>query len=204
MPGWDGVVFVGEVEAFGLPGFDPVRYDEPCRKVIAADETLTTRMLFAIGDMHGSGASLYLSIGDRLAYDYGAIAEGGFWDTYSNQVTLRIPSGAAPMKGRRSPPTLDASAVPPLRTRASVVTLSGLAHDSDGIAHLVVFADDDKVFLDVSDPEVAAIQTIPYTATVRLEPGSHRLTVIATDVHGLTRTQSHRVFVEEPEPQASR
>jgi hypothetical protein len=81
--------------------------------------------------------------------------------------------------------------------------VSGLAQDASGIAYVAVFADDDKVFLDAADRARPIVSTVPFTATVALEPGMHRLTIVAADLDGLTRTQTHRVWVT-PTAQASR
>jgi hypothetical protein len=201
-PGWDGDVFVGG-EGAGQPGFDVVAYEGPCWHVLAPGETSTERLLFTVTEPIVGDVPLVLTIGDVQNYDAGAVDEGGLYSTFANRVTLWLSADGAQSSGDAVAPVVSTSAVPPLTTSSPTVTVSGLAQDSSGIAYVAVFADDDKVFLEVADKEREAVSTVPFTATLALEPGMHRLTVVAADLEGLTRTQTHRVWVT-PAAQASR
>jgi carboxyl-terminal processing protease len=201
-PGWDGDVFVGG-EVTGEPGFDVVNYAAPCRHVLAPGEMSTERLLFTVTQPIIGDVPLVLTVGDVQNYDVGAVDEAGLWRTFANRMTLWLSADGALSSGEAVPPVVSTTAAPPLTTSSPTVTVSGLAQDASGIAYVAVFADDDKVFLDAADRARPIVSTVPFTATVALEPGMHRLTIVAADLDGLTRTQTHRVWVT-PTAQASR
>ena len=76
--------------------------------------------------------------------------------------------------------------------------MSGRASDADGLAHVMVYAGDDKVFFEGSR-HGEEMSMVPFSADVRLEPGRNTISVLATDADGLTATTSRVIYLPEPE-----
>ena len=79
--------------------------------------------------------------------------------------------------------------------------VSGRASDPEGLAHVVVYVDGDKVFLQDNShhPELQ----VPFTAEALVGEGRHILVVVATDVAGHQTTASRAIWVE-PAPELVR
>lgn len=202
-PGWDGLQFVGG-EPAGEPGFDPVEYEPDCLKRILPGQTAKAQLALQIVDIPAEGAALELQVGDGLAYDHVAAVEQGLWGLLGGRTSLLLRDGRTVNDGQAHPPQIDLSQAPPLSTAERTLTVSGLARDDRGLAHVQVFVDDDKAFVDASPHVGAPLRAVPFTATVQLEPGVHRVVVVATDRDGLSQTRSQRVWVREEGRTASR
>jgi len=143
----------------------------------------------------GTVLDLQLGIGDERAYDWLAIVEGEFEGLYEIEdpirLTVRQPN---PAPVTEQVPIIQLDRVPAAVTSSRLVTLSGRAADPSGLAHVVVYADGDKVFL--QDNSASPSVQVPFTAEVMLEAGRHVLVVLATDTSGHQTSKSRAVWVE--------
>ncbi len=92
--------------------------------------------------------------------------------------------------GGASPPQSEWSRRPEARVDGGSVTLSGLVTDDRGVAHVVVFAGEDKVFFEGSSSSSSPVRSVPFTATVSIQDERVPFVVIATDTDGLVHTVS--------------
>jgi carboxyl-terminal processing protease len=131
---------------------------------------------------------LDLTVGDARAFDYAAVMRQNFYSTFTNTETLRF-SADTPLgdSQRQAPPDVRISRAPPLKSERGTVVVSGQVTDDHGLAHVVVYHNDRKVFFADGGQDLRAL---PFTADLRLKPGLNTVVVIATDVDGLARTRS--------------
>jgi carboxyl-terminal processing protease len=171
-----------------------------CRYELAPGAKWTGRFTVRVIEPLSTGYGLHLSLGDGEAFDYGAVVRGGFYGYYRQEEELRFGLGT-PLAAsvRRAPPEIKLTRLPGLRADSDLITVSGRASDADGLAHLLVYAGDDKVFFEGSR-DGQELRTVPFSADVRLRPGRNTISVLATDASGMTATTSRVIFLpSEPE-----
>ncbi|HMV69726.1 MAG TPA: hypothetical protein PKA64_22985, partial [Myxococcota bacterium] len=148
-----------------------------------------------------AGYRVTLSLADDEAFDYGAIVRGGFASYSRQQETITFSlGGLGDWSARRSPPRVDVSLVPGLETTNDVVTVSGRVTDDQGIADVLMYAGDDKVFVQGED---RLAPSVPFSADIHLQPGRNTISVLARDAEGFSWATSRVVWRTEPELHAS-
>ncbi|MFK7929920.1 MAG: S41 family peptidase [Myxococcota bacterium] len=169
--------------------------DPTCLRMLAPGESWTGSLSIRLQD-EAEEWTVALSFGDASAYDHAAVMRSGFYETFSNKVDITIPSGEPmPDAWVRNPPQIALSREHPTTTDDEGVVFSGMVEDDVGLAHITVWHGDDKLAL----ADGGDLKAIPFSAEVKLEPGLNTMTVIATDVAGLTTTRSVVVLYEPKE-----
>ena len=113
--------------------------------------------------------------------------------------TLVVPVAAPLPPGfERKPPRIEITRAPERVATGERVTISGMVTDDNGLAHVMVYAGNDKVFHQGAGRS-SRLTAIPFTADVPLEPGLNTLVVQAIDRDGTTRTESVVTWSEAPE-----
>lgn len=141
-----------------------------------------------------TGYALELSIDDADAYDHGTIVRGGFYDYSELEDQVHIALGDPGAVGAmRKPPEVRLDKVPELVVTDGLITVAGRAEDDEGIEHVLVFVDDEKIFFQGGD---ASITSMPFTATAQLTPGLHTVSILVRDVDGYGATASRVVLYE--------
>lgn len=202
--GWDGATWVGEGPPEGEVGEVPVEWPPSCRKVIDPGAEASARLLFDLSAMPPGGIELELAVGDAEAYDHATVVRAGFWSTFGNDARLRLPAGELAVGGAARPPRIEVTRQPEPATEGGTVTLSGVVTDDVGVAHVVVWAGEDKVFFESTPRGSGPVRTVPFTATVPAAASRTTLTVIATDVDGLVDTASASTIRRDGAARASR
>lgn len=135
-----------------------------------------------------SALAVELTVGDSRAYDYAAVMRSGFYEAFSNDEIIRFDGAGLLGEGeRRAPPEVRITRAPPVEAERGSVVVSGQVVDDDGLAHVIVYHNDRKVFFADGGEGLAAL---PFTADLRLEPGLNTIVVVATDEHGLRGVRS--------------
>jgi len=130
-----------------------------------------------------------LTVADQSAFDHASVVRGDFWDAFAQRQDLVLPVGQpfAPVDPR-TPPGIVITRAPGPVGEQGVVTVSGVVTDPTGIADVLVFLGDDKVFF--AGAGQTPLRSVPFTADVALAPGENVITVLARDTDGLTQTRS--------------
>jgi hypothetical protein len=194
-PGWEAGRVVGDAAPDDprIRGRVAPKYAEGCHRELAAGETWSGSFEVKVIEPLEGGYRLDLSLEDTASYDHGAIVREGFYRYYRNEEPIRFALGVpAPGVGWRDAPRIDLTLTPEHEIHGEQVTLSGRVSDADGVDHVLVFSDADKVFYEGTTPG-GELPTIPFTANVALAPGMHTLTVLARDAKGFSTTVSHVV-----------
>lgn len=140
-----------------------------------------------------------LSLEDVEAYDHATISRSGFYDYGRLEDRIRFGAGdVAVSTDVRRPPVVELGESPDAVLDTDVVTLSGRATDDNGIEHVMVFLDDEKIAFQGADTE--GLRSVPFTATTRIAPGTHTLSVLVKDTDGYAATTSRVVFRPPEEP----
>lgn len=168
---------------------------EPCRHTLGAGERWQGRFRVKVLEPSVTGYGLQLALGDGEAYDYGAVVRGGFYDHYRQEVELRfdvgVPEAVSPL---RAPPEIKLSRAPELRASSDTLTFSGRTTDPDGLAHVMIYAEGDKVFFEGTSAG-HELRTVPFSADLRLSPGPNTISVLATDATGMRASLSRVVYL---------
>jgi carboxyl-terminal processing protease len=174
------------------------RYAKGCRRELSPGETWSGSFLVRIREpADGEDAlELGLSLGDVGAYDYTSVVLAGFPGYFEQESTIRF-SRTEPMGSQsvQTPPLVTITRRPESRSVGERATISGVVSDDVGIAHVLVFAGNDKVFFQGAG-ESEAVASVPFTADVLLQEGKNFISVLATDVDGYTHTSSVVTYVE--------
>jgi carboxyl-terminal processing protease len=192
-PGVEGGVVMGDATAD--PGRvsrgDPPIYDGDCTRALAPDAEWTGTFRVALREPPRDEAwALTLHLGDQDAYDRGAVVEAGFYDYFDQRDTIELPLGLPlPQADWRAAPSIEVTRRPGTTSDSARVTISGVVRDESGVAHVMVFAADDKVFYQGGGP-TSKLQAVPFTADVVLAEGRNVLTVLSEDTDGHRRTDS--------------
>lgn len=142
---------------------------------------------------------LELTLGDADAYDHAAVVRSGFYDWYSQHEELEIVSGLPlPSSEWRSPPVVRITRPPEMVAGSRRATVSGVVTSDTGVRHVMVFADQNKVFFESSRGD-QVLYSVPFTADVELEPGSNVLSVLATDLKGFVTGRAAVSWYDDPD-----
>lgn len=193
--GWDGTRWVGAGAPVGEPGGAPAVFADGCRHVVPPGGSAETSILL---DYLGptDRFSMDLQVGDRSAYDHASVVRAGFWEAFGRHASVEVKPGQR--TGAFEPPVVRVSRRPSLVSEGGVATISGVASDDRGVAHVVVFGDGDKVFFEGTAADEAPVASIPFTATLPLDEGVNRFTVVVTDTDGLVTTTSTSTLLDPP------
>jgi carboxyl-terminal processing protease len=153
----------------------------------SADGTLTARV--------GTGRDLAsvlldLEVGDERAFDRGVVIRTAKYDWYQQREHLVfVPGEPLPAQTRREPPQVEITRDPGRQVAGDRVTVSGLVSDDRGLAEVLVFVGDDKVFHEGRRSGVS-FRTVPFTADVALTTGPNTISILARDEEGLVASRS--------------
>lgn len=186
-------------EAFPDAGVTPQTEAGACSRVLRPGESWTGS--FAVQLTEAADWSLELTVGDARAYDYASVMRGNFYETFTNSETLSFaPEQPLVSSRERVPPQVTLSRGLAPQAERGAVTVSGRVTDEHGLAHLVVYHNEQKVvFADGGK----GLRSLPFTADLDLEPGLNTVVIIATDDDGLQRTRSVVTSFQPPQGQAS-
>lgn len=192
----------GDFAALEAAGQLP-EYAPGCERSLAPGESWTGEFQFTVVEAPKEGpVKIELAIGDGAAYDVASVSWSGFWGWYQQveKISLNLDS-PLPVSERMLPPTVEISRRPALRDSQGLVSVSGEVVDDRGVASVVVFVNEVKVFTEGGGPN-SSLQGVPFTADFPLKPGSNVIAVLATDNQGLTSSSSVVTWYDEPEAQA--
>jgi hypothetical protein len=200
MAGDNGGHAVGDPSSSRVLNHKTPRYAKGCRHVLSPGETWSGSFLVRIREpANGEDAlELGLSLGDVGAYDYTAVVLAGFPGYFEQESTLRFDRSEPLSSGTvQTPPLVTITRQPEPRSIGERATISGVVTDDVGIAHVLIFSGDDKVFFQGAGGG-DGVASVPFTADVLLQEGKNFITVLATDVDGYTHTRSVVTYVEDP------
>ncbi|MFT4623568.1 MAG: carboxyl-terminal processing protease [Myxococcota bacterium] len=193
LPGVEAGAVVGDPSAdpARVERRDPPVYGRGCKRVLAAGDRWTGAFTVALREPPADGEwELELRLGDNNAYDHGSVVEAGFYSYFDQSARIAVPLGTPSVASEwHRPPTIQISRGPDTVSKGARATLSGVVLDDVGVAHVMVFAGDDKVFYQGGGP-TSRLRAVPFTADVSLAAGRNVLTVLAKDVDGHTRSAS--------------
>ncbi|MCB9665653.1 MAG: PDZ domain-containing protein [Alphaproteobacteria bacterium] len=168
-------------------------WPEDCVRVLDPGERWEGTFAVRVLEPLGVGYRLDLTVEDERTYDHAAIVRQGFFGYYGQEQTLRFGLGALPASSPLfEPPRISLTRVPELVLDGDRLTISGRVSDDEGLDHVLVFVDDDKVFFEGSAPG-EALPTLPFTASATVSPGTHTVTVLARDLDGFSSARSRVV-----------
>ncbi len=172
---------------------------EGCRRVLAPGETWSGVFEVQLNeDTHGEPYEVELTVGDAEAYDHGTVVRNEFVGWFSQRERLRIrPDAPVPSASWRRPPEIRVTRGPTARASTERAVLSGVVTDDEGLRHVMVFAGGDKAFYEGGGPD-SALESLPFTADVQLEPGPNVLSVLATDRQGFVSSRSVITWMDGP------
>jgi carboxyl-terminal processing protease len=189
----DGGVELGELRT--RDGEICSREGAGCVPTILPGETFTARMTFALPGLPDDGDwNLDLQIGDNLAYDYGSIRRGGFYEFFQFEERIDLSPETLLPAYDRSPPRIDISRAPDRRAATDQVVISGEVLEDDSIRDVIIFHGEDKVFYRGGEGHT---RTLPFSVERTLKPGGNNFYVLARDKDGLTATRSLAIWGEE-------
>jgi carboxyl-terminal processing protease len=192
----DGARCEGTVQA------DATVYPDDCVRSLAPGETWSGAFEVKVNEVPDDRLAMELAIGDARAYDFASIVRGGFFSYFVNHEELELTLDAAsPPSTQRVPPAIAVTRAPEVSVDHQQVTLSGVVSDEQGVSYVMVFHGEDKVFYDGTGRR-GKVRSVPYTASVRLEPGLNTLIVLAADLDGYTSTRSVVTYFVDPDLQA--
>ncbi|MBT3220510.1 MAG: hypothetical protein HN348_15595, partial [Proteobacteria bacterium] len=178
-------------------------YAEKCHRQLQPGHKWTGEFALLIKEPLDEGYKLELSLGDARAYDHASIVRAGFYSYFSQKEDIEFQlQEPLPRSNARIAPDIEITRLPPSETDLPRVTVSGVATDDSGIAHLLVFAAEDKVFYQGRGRN-STERKVPFTADITLEPGLNTITVLATDNDGFVHSQSVVTYHPEPQTHAS-
>jgi carboxyl-terminal processing protease len=158
---------------------------------LAAGGEVTGVLTAKVGEARNLAAMAFdLEVGDQQAFDRGVVVRAGKYDWYEQRETLTfVPGEALPPAMARTPPTVEITRDPGRSTTGHRATVSGMVGDDVGIAEVLVFVGDDKVFHE-GRRSGSSFRSVPFTAEVLLEPGANTISVLARDDEGLVASRS--------------
>lgn len=131
-----------------------------------------------------------LSVRDDNRYDYGSVMKGEFYGYFVQTEKLSVPVGTLPPSSKKEPPAIQVTRAPPGSTGDTTVTISGVATDDTAVRDVIVYQGDEKIaYAGGGDPS-HAVQSVPFTATAKLNPGNNLIVVLVRDADGLTATRA--------------
>ncbi len=202
-PGVEAGTVIGDASADPerVAAGDPPVYDKDCSRSLLPGETWTGRFKLEAKELREGGLRLEVQLGDAAAYDHASIMRGGFYPYFTQRELIEFDYGIDTLAStRRMPPSIEVTRAPGSVVDGELVTLSGVVSDDKGLANVVIFHGDDKVFYQGSAKQ--DLKSVPFTTDVKLEPGLNTVAILATDGEGVTATRSVVTFLEGPEVQA--
>ncbi len=199
-PGIDGGHIVGDPKSSRVLDNKAPRWAKGCTRVLMPGESWSGDFLVRIREpVEGVDAlDLDLTVGDVRVYDFTAIVLAGFPSYFDQEDHLHFDrTTSLPRSQTRKPPVVKITRSPDLVVDGERATISGVVTDDAGIAHVLVFAGENKVFFQ-GGGDTSAVSTVPFTADVQLKPGKNYITVLATDIDGFTHTASVVTFAGNP------
>lgn len=163
-----------------------------CPRALAPGASWTGSFALAV---HGATGDLEpieigLDVGDGGAFDNAAFWRETPVGGYEQNETVTLTFGSElPSGDERRPPVIDVTRAAALVVDAPRAALSGAVRDDHGLAHVMVFVGDDKVFLETGG-DATPIRSLPFTVDAELAAGANVVTVVATDDQGLRTTRS--------------
>jgi carboxyl-terminal processing protease len=179
----------------------PAPDDLDCQVQLAPGHTWAGHLEVAlVGDDPGGGPfGLELAFGDTEAFDWGAAARAGLMEVLEHREPIEITVGQALASGgARMPPKIEITHQSDAVSQATRATLSGVATDDVGLAHVLIYLGEDKIFHQGAGT-ASALQAIPFTADVALQEGLNTLVVVAVDTDGLVASRSVVTWSGGPE-----
>ncbi|MBA2320738.1 MAG: hypothetical protein H0V89_06240 [Deltaproteobacteria bacterium] len=144
------------------------------------------------------GWHLELLTGDQAAFDWASWARAEVTEARIQSEDLVLPIGTAwSDPGPRRPPRIQVTRAPGPAVDQQRVTVSGAVTDDAGVAQVLVFAGEDKVFF--AGTGERPLRSVPFTAEVTLVPGVNTITVVAKDSDGTSSTRSVVTYLVTPE-----
>ena len=175
---------------------DPPTYAEGCERILAPGEKWTGTFELVADKAGSDDMEVELSLGDAEAYDHASVMRLGFYNYFTNQASIAFKRNESfPESKTIKVPVITVSHKPSLVVDSERKTISGVVRDDRGIAHVMLFHGEDKVFFEGADNK-SQLKSVPFSADVALEPGLNTITVLATDTDGATSTSSVVVFYE--------
>ncbi len=191
-----GTLPIGEARTETGEPCDP-REDESCLVVLDPGKSFEGTFKVQVRERLDFGYQLELNLEDGGAYDYGAIVRTGLREYHGQSEDIRFKLGTELVASERHmAPVIEISNAPGPVLRSPVVTLSGRVNDEDGVRHVVIYVDEEKVFHQGSH-RAGSTPSVPFIAELDLEPGLHTVTVVAKDDEGFVSSTSRVLNVED-------
>jgi carboxyl-terminal processing protease len=185
-----GAVVADDADPTSIAGAPTPTWPESCHRVLSAGESWTGTFRVSVKEALVAGYPLSLTVSEAQNYDHAAIVRSGFYSYFAEQDVVTLPFGEVEQaEVVRRPPVIELSRMPGVEATRDVLTLSGRALDDQGIASVVIFHGENKIFAEGA-PRGAALQAVPFTVDVPLEPGVNTLSVLVTDGSGFTAARS--------------
>jgi len=201
-PGVEFGITVGDPKSERVATGEPPVYPKECHRELAAGETWSGWFEVVLADSGDKPWEMQLTLGDAVGYDYASIYRNGFYGWFMQTHDIEVAAGTPAQPFADKPPMVEITRRPDEVVEFGSLVISGRVTDDTGIEDVMIFVDDDKVFYQGA-PAEGAIDTIPFSADLDLEPGLHTISVLARDVDGLTRSASAVTWVKEAETTAA-
>lgn len=177
-------------------------WPEGCRAVLRPAEQWTGHFQVTVKSQPADPPALELSIGDATAYDHATVYRNGFYNYFGNVDHVKMTVGEpVPSSGWNEPPIVQVTRKPGVLVDGDQVTVSGVVTDDVGVDYVMIFQGDQKVFYDGSGRH-GDVRSVPFTATMQLQPGLNTISVLARDQGGFTATKSVVTYFVDPQQQA--
>ncbi|MGB0640482.1 MAG: hypothetical protein ACPGTU_14185, partial [Myxococcota bacterium] len=167
-----------------------------CWPVLAPGESYEGTLEFTLDTLVAPQVAweMDLSVGDNRAYDYSVIRQGGFFDYFQLEESIKLSAGTPLDGSNRVPPTIDVTRKPDLMTSSGFAVVSGVAVSEERIREVMIYHGEDKIFYQGGAEKGVAL---PFTVEKQLEPGPHHFYILVRDENGLATTESVHVWQEE-------
>jgi len=204
LPGFENGVLIGDAskDPKRVELEEPATFEKGCKRKLFPGESWTGSFLVEAKGESDTPLHVEVSLGDAEAYDHASIVRLGFYSYFTNESDVRFELGEAlPVGEKVILPEVEISRRPDRVATSPIATISGAVKDDKGVAYVMVFHGEDKVFFEGSGKN-SRLELIPYSAELNLKPGMNVVTVLATDSQGGKSTSSAVVFYKEPDLKA--
>jgi hypothetical protein len=197
----DGSAFFGAALDLAGKSCDPEVVSE-CGHRLEPGKSHTERLSLRLREAPRDGAWTFkLQVGDDARYDYTTVQRGGFYDFVRLEEEIKLKPGLKVEPWTRTPPRIEVTRQPGVRSEAQDVVISGAAHDQSGVRDLMIYHGEEKIFYRGGD---AAAQTVPFSVEPHLSEGTNLLYVLARDSEGLVSSTAVNIWYGAGEGKASR
>jgi carboxyl-terminal processing protease len=197
----DGSGFFGAALDLAGKSCDP-EVASDCGHRLEPGKSHTERLSLRLREAPRDGAWTFkLQVGDDARYDYATVQRGGFYDFVRLEEEIKLKPGQKVEPWSRSPPRIEVTRQPGVRSEAQDVVISGAAHDKSGVRDLMIYHGEEKIFYRGGD---AAAQTVPFSVEPHLSEGTNLLYVLARDSDGLVSSTAVNIWYGEGKGKASR